>query len=125
MRERPPEDLAKAAVENVLLSNCGQCHGPSLTAMQAQDGINYINDIDKLVETGLLLPLNSAASRIIVLMRNGTEPPSTSGLPRVSDADIEIVAEYIDNPLYWPDIPAPTVDAGIEAPIVDAGADGG
>src|SRR4051812_41941419 len=30
--------LAKAAAENVLASNCGQCHGPALSEQQAQAG---------------------------------------------------------------------------------------
>jgi mono/diheme cytochrome c family protein len=120
-------DLAEAAAQNVLLANCGQCHGPSLTPVQAQGGINYINDIEKLVETGLILPLNSADSRIIVLMRNGTEPPPSSGLPRVTDADIEVVASYIDNPRFWPEVAPPVVvDAGSDVPsVADAGSDGG
>jgi len=126
MRERPPVDLARAAAENVLMSNCGPCHGPSLTPAQAQDGINYINDIDKLVVNGLILPLNSADSRIIVLMRNGIEPPPSSGYPRMTDADIAVVADYIDNPRFWPIlVPAPLEDAGTPTPTGDAGADGG
>src|SRR5262245_10268428 len=63
--QRPPSDeaaLARAAAENVLAANCGQCHGPALTPAQAQAGMNYIDDIDKLVETGKILPLNSAGS---------------------------------------------------------------
>jgi hypothetical protein len=123
---RDGPDLAQAAVENVLMSNCGPCHGPALTPTQAQAGINYINDIDKLVEKGLIVPLSSATSRIILLMRNGTEPPGASGFAPVTDADIQVVASYIDNPRFWPSlVPAPIVDAGTDTPIVDAGADGG
>jgi hypothetical protein len=97
-----------------------------LTPAQAQDGINYINDSDKLVETGLLLPLNSSESRIIVVMRDGSMPPPSSGLPVVSAADIDVVASYIDNPRFWPDTPLPLPrDAGSATALVDAGADGG
>jgi mono/diheme cytochrome c family protein len=118
-------ELSRAAAENVLASNCGQCHGPALTPAQAPDGLNYIDDIDRLVETGRIVPLSSATSRIIVLMRNGTEPPPGSGLPPLSDADIAIVASYIDDPRFWPIlVPENGADAGTEAPIVDAGADG-
>ena len=82
--------------------------------------------IDQLVEHGLILPLNSVASRVIVTMRNGSMPPPTSGYPLVPDSDANIVASYIDNPRYWPTfVPAPIADAGTEAPIADAGADGG
>lgn len=117
-------DLAKAAVENVLAANCGQCHGPSLTRAQAQDGINFINDIDALVEAGLILPLNSAGSRVIVVMRDGSMPPSASGLPPVTEADIATVAVYIDSPRFWPGLSPPVIlDAGTETPAVDAGPD--
>jgi hypothetical protein len=36
-------------------------------------------------------------------MRAGTMPPAYSGQPPVSDSEIEIVAEYINNPQFWPD----------------------
>jgi mono/diheme cytochrome c family protein len=97
-------DLAKAAAENVLAANCGQCHGPALTEQQAQAGMNYINDIDQLVETGKIVPLNSAASRIVQRMVRGEMPPVASGLPAVTEADINTVAQYIDNPRFWPEV---------------------
>jgi mono/diheme cytochrome c family protein len=96
--------LAKAAAENVLASNCGQCHGPALTEQQAQAGMNYINDIDKLVSTGKIVPLNSAGSRIVQRMVRGEMPPVSSGLPAVTTADITTVSQYIDNPRFWPDV---------------------
>jgi len=39
--------------------------GPALTAQQAKAGMNCINDVDKLVETGKIIPLDSAGSRIV------------------------------------------------------------
>jgi serine/threonine-protein kinase len=96
--------LAKAAAENVLASNCGQCHGPALTPQQAQAGMNYINDIDELVKTGKIVPLNSAGSRIIQRMVRREMPPVSSGLPAVTDADITTVSQYVDNPRFWPDV---------------------
>jgi hypothetical protein len=51
-------------------------------------------------------------------------PPSALGLPPVTEADIATVAQYIDNPRYWPGVPPPSVaDAGTETPPVDAGPD--
>jgi serine/threonine-protein kinase len=99
--------LAKAAAENVLAANCGQCHGGQLTPQTAQAGMNYINDIDKLVETGKIVPLNSAGSRIIQRMVRQEMPPVSSGLPAVTEADINTVSQYIDNPRFWPNV-APT-----------------
>jgi mono/diheme cytochrome c family protein len=120
--------LARAAAENVLLANCGLCHGPALTPEQASARINYINDIDQLVEVGLIVPLNTAESRLVQLMLGGSMPPAASGYPPVTEADIAIVTRYIDNPRYWADFSPPPVgdvDAGLLAPAVDAGVDGG
>src|SRR5688500_18839063 len=97
-------DLAKAAAENILASNCGQCHGPALTPDQAKAGMNYIDDIEQLVSTGKIVPLNSAGSRIVQRMIRGEMPPVNSGLPRVTEADYTVVAEYIDNPTFWPGV---------------------
>jgi serine/threonine-protein kinase len=97
-------DLAKAAAENVLASNCGQCHGPGGPALA---GMNYINDIDQLVTTGKIVPLNSAGSRVVQRMVRGEMPPPQSNLPAVTKNDIDTVAQYIDNPRFWPDA-APT-----------------
>jgi mono/diheme cytochrome c family protein len=102
--EPSAEDLARAAAENVLASNCGQCHGPALTEQQASAGMNYINDIQKLADEGKIIPLNSAGSRVIERMREGSMPPVQSGLDPVSDADINIVAQFIDNPRFWPGV---------------------
>ena len=113
-----PAALAKAAAENVLAANCGQCHGPALTPQQAQAGMNYINDIDKLVQNGKVVPLDSANSLIIERMKRGEMPPVSSGLPAVTDADINTVAQYIDNPRFWPDA-APTSDCQNKDQLVD------
>jgi len=101
----PPADLDKAAAENVLKSACGYCHGPALTQAQAQAGMNFIDDIDKLVETGKILPMNSAGSKVIQRMVRGQMPPPGSGYPLVPKADIDLVAAYIDNPRYWGGLP--------------------
>jgi mono/diheme cytochrome c family protein len=98
-----PADLARAQAENILASNCGQCHGPALTPAQASAGMNYINDMQRLADEGKLIPGNSAGSRIIQRMREGSMPPLTSGKPKVSDADVDVVAQFIDNPRFWPD----------------------
>lgn len=97
--EEELDDLPKAQAQNVLLSNCGGCHGTQLTEQAAEAGMNYINDMDKLAANQKIVPLNADASPIIIRMRNGTMPPQG---PRVTEADIEIVANYINNPLYWP-----------------------
>jgi hypothetical protein len=70
------------------------------------------------------VPLSSATSRIIVVMRDGSMPPSAGGLPPVTEADLATVAQYIDIPRFWPDaLPPSIVDAGAAVPLLDAGPD--
>ena len=103
----PPSQAAldKAAAENVLASKCGYCHGPNLTELTAQAGMNYIDDIDQLVAKGKILPLNSAGSPLVQKMVRGLMPPQGSGYPLPTAADIDIVVSYIDNPRYWEGVP--------------------
>jgi len=101
-----PNVIAKAQAENVLLTECGQCHGTSLSIDEAKGGgFNFINDIDQLVAKGYIKPLDPDGSRIIQRMRKGEMPPSSQGFPPVADANIEIVAAYIKNPQFWPTVP--------------------
>jgi len=100
--DQDPGELARAAAENILASRCGGCHGPALTPEDAFAGMNYINDMEKLADEGKIIPLNSAGSRVIERMTNGSMPPVQSGLERVPQSDINIVAQYIDNPRFWP-----------------------
>ena len=114
----PPREgvsLAKDAAENVLAADCGSCHGPAAAAA-GSGGILFINDMDQLVAAGLIVPLNSAGSRIIQVMRDGSMPPPSAGY-QVAGADIETVAAYIDNPRFWPGAAPPAVvDAGVASP---------
>src|SRR5262245_25955812 len=59
-KETDQKDLERAAVENLLNSKCGYCHGPSLSSQDAQAGMNFIDDIDALVKAGKITPMNSA-----------------------------------------------------------------
>lgn len=112
-RPVPPEedldDLARAQAQNVLLTRCGGCHGTQLTKEASEAGMNYIDDMDKLAANQKIVPLDAEASPIIIRMRDGSMPPPSRGLSRVTNADIEIVANYINNPLYWP-VPVVTCD---------------
>jgi len=95
--------LARAQAENILAANCGQCHGSALTPLEASGGMNYIADIDKLVEEGKIVPLSSATSRIVQRMKEGSMPPFSTGRT-VSEDDIETVANFIDEETFWPDL---------------------
>ena len=113
-----------SSVDRVLRTNCGPCHS-STAPVTGSGGIRFIDDVDQLVVAGLIVPLDSAASRVVVVSANGSMPPPSSGLPVMSDVDLQVLVSFIDNPLFWPEPYSPVaVDAG-PAPLVDAGADGG
>jgi len=97
-----PAALARAGAENILASRCGGCHGPNLTPQTASAGMNYIDDIDRLVTEGKIEPLNSEGSRIIERMRNGSMPPVPNEPVPVNE--INTVAQFIDNPNFWPGV---------------------
>lgn len=104
-------ELARAAAENVLRANCGQCHGPQLTPAAARAGMNFIDDIDALVNEGKLVPLDPEGSPVVRRMREGSMPPLGTDGPRPSDRDIELVADFVENPLFWPEYrPAPSCE---------------
>ena len=111
---RPSEGLPETQVENILAANCGQCHGPALRPEQASGDIWFIDDVDQLTERGYIVPLNSAASRIVQVMRDGSMPPADSGLPPLDESDIEIVARFIDEPRFWPVPPRPQPPEAID-----------
>jgi mono/diheme cytochrome c family protein len=96
-------ELARAAAENVLRVNCGQCHGPQLSEAAARAGMNYINDIDALVNEGKIVPLAPEDSPVVRRMQEGSMPPLNNDGPRPSARDIEVVADFVDNPLFWPE----------------------
>ena len=92
---------AKAFAENVLKAECGGCHGTQLTPATARAQMNYIDDIDQLIENDKLIPGKSADSIVIRRMRLGEMPPTNEGYDPVADAQINVIADFIDNPDYF------------------------
>jgi len=99
--EESPGALERAAVENILLTQCGGCHGSTLTPDSAEAGMNYIDNIDQLVDNNKIIPLNADESLIIKRMRLGEMPPANRGFDPVPAAEIAIVANFINNPDFW------------------------
>lgn len=99
-----PETLT----QDVLVEFCGACHGPqAVRDGNVQGGIDYIVDIDRLVDEGWIVPIDSSGSPIIQMMEDGSMPPG-GVRPRPSEGEIAFIARFIDNPDYW-DI-APRID---------------
>ena len=126
------------AVENILSANCGSCHGPD-APVEGSGGIRFIDDVDRLVAAGLILPLNALVSPIVRVSAQGTMPPPESGLLPMSNSDLGVIISFIDNPRFWPAVyttpgpaqdgvpatPGPAQDGGAGPPAVVAGVDDG
>lgn len=97
--------VEKIAVQKMLESNCGACHGRSstrpphtLTGKPVRDGdppIADINDIDALVQTGLIIPGWPEASRLLYLMATEEMPPMSSGMPPVEASEMRRLEKFI------------------------------
>lgn len=101
-REPTQEELEIEQVENILKAKCGSCHGTQLTPATAEAGMNFIDDIEALADNNKIIPLDAESSPIILRMRNGSMPPGAADVPK---AEIDIVANFINNPDRW-DVPA-------------------
>jgi hypothetical protein len=105
----------------VLTTFCADCHGQrAIEDGNVQGGIDYISDIDRLVEEGWIIPLRSAESPLIQIVNEGSMPPPGVE-PRPTNEDILILRRFIDAPLFWPDDEPPVADPGTPSTF-DAGA---
>ena len=99
------EELELRAIQQLLEDNCGVCHGRSstrpphtLTGKPVRGGdppIADINDIEALVQTGLIIPGWPEASRLLYLMATEEMPPVSSGMPPVSAMDLRRLEKFI------------------------------
>lgn len=89
--------------ENILGALCGRCHGSQFaTPQKAEGSINFIDNMEELLDAGLAIGGDSQRSIIIRLMRNGTMPPDLPNVAQPSNADTDAVAAYLDNPVLFP-----------------------
>ena len=127
--EDPETENQTASVEEImrdLLDGlCGSCHGAeAIREGNVQGGFDFVTDMDRMVEEGWVVPLSSEYSLLVQVMRNGSMPPPGVE-PRPTRNDIQIVAQFIDNPLFWdvPEEPPTAIDAGSPDVVADAGTD--
>lgn len=96
-----------ASVEPLFQSHCIQCHGPE----NQESG--YRLDVREIALRGgdssevAILPMSSKASRLLDLIQ-GKEPhlvmpPKYSGVPALSETEIETIAKWIDEGADWPE----------------------
>jgi hypothetical protein len=95
----PPDHAAKMAqglilfkqrVRPLLIAQCLDCHGG-----KAKKGDLDLSDRQPLVESGVI-DGGGKASRIYALVTHADEPHMPSKKPKLPDADIEILARWID-----------------------------
>ncbi|MEO8181560.1 MAG: c-type cytochrome domain-containing protein [Deltaproteobacteria bacterium] len=103
----PPSEIEveKAAVQNLLIDNCGSCHATAATrpphsletapSSYGGDPIADIADIDALVELGLIEPGLPEESPLWFVMVSGQMPPPTSGQSPVSEAEVRRLEKFI------------------------------
>jgi hypothetical protein len=104
----------------VLATFCGDCHGErAIESGNVQGGVDYITDIDRLTLELWIIPLRSGESPLVQMMSEGRMPPPGVE-PRPTNDDIQILRSFIDDPLLWPYVEPPAVDAG-SPPVGDAG----
>jgi len=84
-------DQAPAQALQVLERNCYRCHGEGGSV---EGGFNYVLDVQRMTETGMVVPSDPSASRIAVRMSAATMPPSGQE-PRPEDDDIAWVEDWI------------------------------
>jgi mono/diheme cytochrome c family protein len=91
LRLNPPTERE---VEQILLRNCGSCHGDAQT--QAVLAVNDIANIEVLVAAGLIVPGDRDRSPVYTRIVGGAMPPRDAGLPPVSDRDLARLGGFID-----------------------------
>jgi serine/threonine-protein kinase len=87
-----PDRLERAQFEALLERACGECHGPGATVVQG--GINYINNLDELIESGRIVPGSPEDSLIYQRIQRGEMPPEGADT-EVTPAELEQLANFI------------------------------
>jgi len=107
--EPSPDELQRQVTLEVLETHCGACHGAEARATDnVQGDLGYLDDLDRVVERGLIVALESGRSRVVQVMLDGSMPPRGVE-PRPSAAEIAAVRAFIDRPAFYSD-DAPSID---------------
>jgi hypothetical protein len=84
---------------------CGDCHGAAARASgNVQGDLDFIDDLDQLVQKGLVVPLNAPASPIFKVVTNDSMPPA-GVYPRPGKALVELMREVIEPDAFFGDEP--------------------
>lgn len=92
--EVPLQEKASAVLEG----RCGSCHGtPPPCCMR--DGLSYIGDLERMVETGKIIPCHWTESRMFLRIARGEMPPGYANLDPPTSEELGFVADFVDGPL--------------------------
>lgn len=80
------DPVAQEKAMAYLQSNCLGCHGAN-----GSGGVSNITDINHLIASGLIVPGNPTAGRLIGSMEDGSMPTAQ----RASTADLQIIRDWL------------------------------
>lgn len=85
-------DPLAAKAKAILDTHCHRCHGQDGAI---EGGFNYVLDVAKLLDRKKIIAGNAAGSPLVKRIASGTMPPPGEN-PRVSDADLAVLKQWID-----------------------------
>jgi WD40 repeat protein/mono/diheme cytochrome c family protein len=88
-----PDPALASKAHAILNANCHRCHGQDGAV---EGGMNFILDRDKLVARKKVVPGKPDESPLFKRVSTGKMPPAGEQ-PRPSDADVEILRQWIDS----------------------------
>jgi hypothetical protein len=96
-----PQAAELRLVETMLSRYCGDCHGAAAVANGTVASFDSVEDIEQMVQSGLIVPLNAERSQLYTRTRNGDMPPPGI-MPRPSQTEIRAFESFIDgDALFW------------------------
>lgn len=87
-----PADVERAEIEAFLFDRCGACHSLGVDA----GGLTDIEDIDALIERGLIIPGNPDDSAIVARIETGSMPPAFID-ERVTDEELARLRAFVSS----------------------------
>jgi len=84
-------------LEALLDDYCGDCHGSDYDGFSERVGMNYVDDIDRLIEAGMIIPGDPADSKLVLRMVRGEMPPVGAELPPAPQELIERLSDFVQS----------------------------